>query len=178
MARHHRPRTPRVTPHTMAIAAARARRLSDADVRQQCAIVETALGEFSRGIRCAFHWASLADVADVAQTLAGMRLGFGPGADAIIGDAQRALQAVHQRQADGGTWTLYADELEALHWLVRLHTTVQLPACSYGEFDDAFRATHRRLRQALAGNASPGAVVVAGDLAGELGGRLDRRAAP
>ncbi|MBL8350499.1 MAG: hypothetical protein JNL87_09300 [Burkholderiaceae bacterium] len=161
----------------MAIAAARARRLSDADVKQQRAIVETALGEFSRGIRCAFHWNSLADVANVAQTLAGMGLGSGREADAVTGAAQGALQAVHQRQAAGGSWTLYATELDALTWLVRLHTTVQLPACSYGEFDEAFRATHRRLRQTLAGNASPGAVLVAGDLAGDLGGRLDQRGA-
>jgi hypothetical protein len=168
MSRRGRTRTRRAPAvDNMAIAKARAELLSHEHVAMQRAIVERALDKFSKGIDCAFHWNSLADTANVAQTLAGMRLGGGLQAEQVIESAQLALQAVKQRHARRGTWTLYADELDALTWLVRLHTTAQLPACSYGEFDDAFQATHRRLRQALAGNASPGAVVVVGDLAGQ-----------
>ena len=54
-----------------------------------------------------------------------------------------------------------------MHWLARLHCTVQLPACSYGEFERAMHTTNRRINQALAGNASPGTTLVVGDVAGQ-----------
>jgi hypothetical protein len=148
----------------MALARARVERLSDEHVTMQRGLIETAFDRFRKGIDCEFHWCSLADTAEVSQTLAGMGLGSGPEADRIIGDAKMALQAVKQRKAERGTWTLYPAEIEALDWLITLHGSTQLPACSYGEFDEAFHATHRRLRQALAGNAAPGKVVVVGDM--------------
>lgn len=146
------------------IAINRARKLDTSDVQRQQTLMQTALAEFCRGERCADHWASLADAANMAETLAAMGLGSGPQADRVISDAQRALHDVHTRHAARGTWTLYADEIDALHWLVRLHCTVQLAACSYGEFSDAFERTQNRLRQALAGNAPAGALVIAGGI--------------
>lgn len=144
------------------IAINRARPLSTMDVQRQKITMETALAEFCRGHNCEAHWCSLADAANMAETLAAMGLGSGDAADRVINDAQRALHEVHQRQAQRGTWTLYADEIDALHWLVRLHCTVQLAACSFGEFSDAFERTQNRLRQALAGNAPAGALVITG----------------
>lgn len=158
--RMHHPR--RVAINAIEIAINRARKLDQADVQRQHAIMRTALAEFCRGQHCQTHWLSLADTANMAETMAAMRLGYGPEADRVIGDAQRALHDVHERHATRGTWTLYADEIDALHWLVALHCTVQLAACSYGEFEDAFHRTQNRLRQALAGNAPAGALVITG----------------
>jgi hypothetical protein len=154
----------RVVLNAVEIAINRARPLAAADVAGQKLAMELALREFCRGAHCDAHWRSLADAANMAETLAGMGLGSGDEANHVINTAQKALHDVHQRHAARGTWTLYADEIDALHWLVRLHCTAQLPACSYGEFCDAFTRTQNRLRQALAGNAPAGALVVAGGL--------------
>jgi len=151
------------------IAINRARPLAVSDVAGQLLRMQVALREFTRGENCNAHWCSLADAANMAETLAAMGLGSGEEADRVVRDAQRALHDVHQRHASRGTWTLYADEIEALHWLVRLHCTTQLPACSYGEFSDAFERTQNRLRQALAGNAPVGALVVSGAIGSASG---------
>lgn len=141
-----------------------ARKLSAADVLQQLTLCRHALQEFSAGRDCPRHWLSLADTANMAQGLAALRIGCGDQADQVIEQAQAALAAVQQRRHAGGSWTLYAAELEALGWLIALHTT-QLGACDYAEFDKAFHQTHERLSQARAGNAPRGAVVVVGQIA-------------
>lgn len=146
------------------IAIGRAQRLSDADVAGQRQLLEHALAEFCRGNNCDRHWCSLADTANTAETLASMGLGAGDDAERVIRDAQAALHEVHKRHTSRGSWTLYADEIDALHWLVRLHCTAQLPACSYGELGTAMDRTRNRLQQALAGNAPRGALVVDGGM--------------
>ena len=146
------------------IALARVKPLTAADVAGQTALVLNALQQFCQGINCDAHWCSLADTANMAETLAGMGLGSGDDATRVIELAQRALADVHQRHNQRGTWTLYADEIDALHWLVRLHCTAQLPACSYGELGDAMAATRNRMQQALAGNAPRGALVIDGGM--------------
>ena len=161
-ARAHHPR--RVALNAVEIAINRVRRLSDADVQRQMEIVQQALLEFSRGERCAQHWRSLADTAAMAETLAAMGLGSGLQADEVVNAAQAALHDVHVRHAERGTWTLWADEIDALRWLVSLHG-LQLAACSFGEFETAYRRTAERQAQALAGNAAPDAIVVVGDMA-------------
>ena len=145
------------------IAMNRAQRLSDADAAGQRMLVETAPLEFCRGEHCARHWASLADAANMAETLAGMGLGSGPHADEVIDRGQQALADVHMRHAERGTWTLYPAEIDALHWLVALHCRTQLPATSYGEMETALDRTRNRIAQARAGNASPGTVVLSGN---------------
>lgn len=138
-----------------------ARRLSDADVGGHRLLLERALREFACGEQCPLHWSILADSANMAETLAGMGLGAGADAERVIDDAQRVLTAVYDRHAQRGTWTLYADEIDILGWLVRLYV-VQLGACSYSEFESAYTATAERIRQAAAGNAAPGTRVVVG----------------
>ena len=159
--RHYRPGP--VALNTLEIASNGAKRLSDTDVHRQVAIVQAALAGLSCGQHCLQHWRSLADSANMAESLAAIGLGRGADADEVIQRAQQALQATHERQATRGTWTMYHDEIDALGWLVRLFA-VQLAACSYREFEAAFRSTQRRISQALAGNAGAGAVVVGGDL--------------
>lgn len=147
---------------TMALATAKAAKLSALDVQRQHTITQRALAAFCRGEDCNFHWMSLADTANMAETLAAMGLGSGPDADRVIQGAQMVLHDVYRRQQERGSWTLYADEIDALHWLVALHCGTQLPACSYGEFEQAVHRTAERMQQARAGNAPAGAIVIVG----------------
>lgn len=147
----------------MELAISRARKLSADDINEQMVLVRTAVADFCRGQHCEHYWRSLADTANIAETLASMRLGAGDEADQVIANAQQVLHDVRQRRAERGTWTLYADEIEALHWLVSLHDA-QLHACSYGEFETAYRRTACRIQQAVAGNAGPGTILVVGDI--------------
>lgn len=164
MSRRARQRAaPRVYSNAVQIAIARARRLSDEDVAGQRTLLRNALTEYSQCLHCARHWASLADAANMAETMASMGLGSGPHADDLIAAAQEALAAVYMRHAQRGSWTLYPAELDALHWLLALHCDTQMPACSYGELDTALARTSNRLAQARAGNASPGALVLLGN---------------
>lgn len=157
----HIRRSQHVAVNAVQIAINGARKLSAADVDGHVALIERAYHEYIIGNHCAAHWCSLADTCGMARTLAGMGLGSGDEADSIIDRANAALKDSHDRHATRGSWTLYADEIEALHWLIRLHTT-QLRACSYSEFARAFDLTAERARQALAGNAAPGAMVTVG----------------
>ena len=78
---------------------------------------------------------------------------------ARIDDAMRVLAAVHERQAERGSWTLRGPELQALDdglWVAR----VQLEHCSLGEFERARKQVAQRIRHALAGNVPEGAHVV------------------
>ena len=145
------------------IAASRARKLSREDIDEQMALVRQAVAEFVRGEHCARHWLSLADTANMAETLAAARLGAGEEVDQVIQHAQQVLHDVHQRHASTGSWTLYADEIDALLWLAPLHE-VQLDACNYRQFETAYRRTAQRMAQALAGNAAPGARVIVGQI--------------
>jgi len=160
-ARMHHPR--RAAVNTMAIASSRARKLSREDIDDQMVLVRQAVAEFVGGEHCARHWLGLADTVNMAETLAAARLGAGEGVDQVIHNAQQVLHDVHQRHAGAGSWTLYADEIDALLWLAPLHQA-QLEACSYGEFESAYRRSANRIAQALAGNAAAGAIVVVGDL--------------
>ena len=170
--------------HLNAIEAAikRARRLSDADVGMQQA---TAKGNIE-GLRtgaglavlanpadhdaaCLVHWQSLADVGNVAETMASMGLGSGEQADQIIATAQNALRDVFLKRQIMGVWALEEPQAEALEWLVALHCGTQLPAASYGEFERAYVVTANRQRGALSGNAPPGVTVVTGQIGAVAG---------
>jgi hypothetical protein len=138
-------------------------RIAPGEVAAQQQRIRHALQAFSAGQHCAHHWRSLADVANMAETLAEMRIGAGEEADAVIQQAQQTLAEVWARHTARGTWTLYPAELDALHWLLRLHE-VQMQVCSYSEFEEAFQRTTRRIAQARAGNAPPSARVIHGDI--------------
>jgi hypothetical protein len=149
--------------NSLDIALNNVRKLSRADVQMQTGIFDTALRQFSAGQHCAQHWRSLADTANMAETLAGMGICSGLQAVAVIDTAQRALAAVRQRHTERNTWTLYATELDALQWLASLHAR-QLVECDYSEFERAFQGTRNRIGEARRGNAPRGAIVIEGDL--------------
>lgn len=115
------------------------------------------------GDRLAEAWASLADVLNVAEALADLRIGSGPEARAVIAKAQDALLAIHARAeaSAGRPVALHAAEIDALHWLAALHEA-QLAACSLREYERAVLRVVERSRQALAGNA--GRLRIVGEL--------------
>lgn len=158
--RAHRPRA-LVNPLQRAITGVML--LERRDVDGQVRIARDALTALGRGHDVATHWRSLADTANMAESLC--RLGIGSGADAerVVHQAQHALADIHGRLQAGRGRALYGTEVDALQWLISLHTT-QLQACSYAEFDAAFTATRQRISQARAGNAPRGAIVVEGEI--------------
>lgn len=138
--------------------------LSAEDVTRQVGIARNALAELGRGHDTATHWASLADAANMAETLAGMGIGGGADAQRVIQQAQAALAAIQGRLQHRSSRALYAAEIDALQWLITLHH-LQLQACSYGEFEAAYTSTRERIAQARAGNAPAGAIIVEGEIA-------------
>ncbi len=140
------------------------RKLSPSDVATQRHIIATALLEFRAGKHCQQHWCSLADAANMTETLSAMGICSGPNAELVITQAQAALAAVADRHSTRGSWTLYPAEIDHLVWLTSLHGQ-QLQACDYGEFGRALDITKNRLSQARQGNAPAGAHIVIGAMA-------------
>lgn len=143
------------------------RKIAAHDVRNQIKLINSALQQFMAGIHCAAHWRSLADAANMAETLEAMGIGSGEEMRNAIADAQESLAWMAQERHERGTWALRhheRQEVEArLQWLRTLHV-FQLRVCSYGEFEQAYRRTEDRVRQARAGNAPRGAIVIEGQL--------------
>ena len=158
----YRPHSVHLNAHQVAMTGASM--LPRADVLRQMNIARQALAEFTRGQHCAPHWRSLADTANMAESLAMLGIGTGADGHAVITRAQTALAQVATRHRTRGSWTLYADELDALQWLLTLHH-IQLGACTYTEFERAFADTRNRIAQARAGNPPAGAVIVEGEIA-------------
>lgn len=138
--------------------------LAPRDVSGQISIARRALAELGRGHDVQHHWRSLADTANMAESLAGLRIGAGDDAERVIRSAQRALADIHVRLQHGRSRALYHHEVDALQWLISLHQ-LQLAACSYDEFARAFQATRDRVAQARAGNAPRHAIVIEGEIA-------------
>lgn len=140
-----------------------ARRLSSSDALRSLAIAQHALDQLLLGAAGTDHWRSLADTANMAETLCAMGLCSGAKAEEVIADAQQALAYAQQERAERKTWALRGQDREELRerlgWLIALHRE-QLARCSYREFEQAFVRTQRRMAQALAGNAPRGAIVI------------------
>jgi hypothetical protein len=151
----------RVILNPIAVAIDQARKLHDIDRKALQRIIAHAQHAFCTGRDCATQWLVMADALNTAEALA--RIGIFGDSDSRerIDGAQRVLADVHQRQAQNGSWTLRGPELQALDtglWVARS----QLEHCSLGEFDRARRDAAERVRQARAGNAPAGALVVEG----------------
>lgn len=159
--RYHQRSQARPSPLQIAISGATV--IRPADVQRQISLTRAALASLMQASEPEQCWKSLADTANMAETLAGMGLGAGPQATQVIADAQATLHDVFQRARRARTWAMTSVQIDTLRWLIDLHA-VQLAACSYGEFERALRSTQRRIFQAAQGNASPGKVVVVGDV--------------
>lgn len=122
-------------------------------------IISGAFDEFRAGRDCANHWRTMADALNTAEMLSKAGIASDAESKARIDDAMRVLAAVHERQAERGSWTLRGPELQALDdglWVAR----VQLEHCSLGEFERARKQVAQRIRHARAGNVPEGAHVV------------------
>lgn len=147
----------------ISLAIARARKLPAAEVAGQQAELRTALDEFSRGTLCAVHWLALADASNLAEGLADVGIGSDADSRQVIQRSQASLAAVRTRASQSNSYTLYAEELQALRDLVWLHG-VQLEQCSAGEYHRAYDQTVKRVQQTLAGNGSPSTTVLDGQI--------------
>lgn len=149
------------------LAMRRVRKLARSDVDAHRAIARDNLAVLvGSEANCAerlMHLKSLADMANLSQTLAKMGLGSGALAVGIIERAQAALAAI-AKSGPLDQWRADADQAEAIEWLIALHCEAQLAHASYGEFEDALKQTHQRVQQALAGNAGKADVVVPGEI--------------
>jgi hypothetical protein len=111
-------------------------------------------------------WAGLADAMNVAEQLADAGICSDRMPEILA--AQSALSELYARHQQRNSWTLRAAELAALDEGVLMHT-IQLEHCTQGELRSAIFAVQRRMSQALAGNASPRALVCAGQLGAPKG---------
>lgn len=153
----------RVILNPIAVAIEGAALLPERDRMALQAIVQHAQADFSRGTDCTRHWLTMADALNISESLA--RLGIASDADSVerIMAAQAVLAAAHQRHAQRGTWALRGAELQALDAGLWTHR-IQLEHCSLREFERARADTVERIRQARAGNAPRGAVVIEGSV--------------
>lgn len=134
--------------------------------------MENAWAAMRTGSRDSAPWCNLADAMNVAEQLA--ERGICSDRLPELKAAQSALHAVHTRQCDTGSWTLRGTEISALELGVDLHR-IQLHHATQGEVRDAIQAVQRRMSQALAGNASPTALICVGPL-GRAGGATHHQA--
>lgn len=121
--------------------------------------LDGAINAFASAHHCEANWRLMADAFNVAESLAHLRIGSDPASRGRIADAQQVLAAVWQRHQLRGSWTLHANELNALREGAWLHH-IQLQHATQGEFERACANTVERMRQARAGNAPAGAIVL------------------
>lgn len=87
------------------LAIRRAGKLDRADVLGQHRLQQSALTEFAAWKHCAAHWRTLADAANMAETLAG--IGIGTGADALTLRWSRLIRSRRMaRFAPSSPWML------------------------------------------------------------------------
>jgi ethanolamine ammonia-lyase large subunit len=127
-------------------------------------IVANALAVFRTGKHCSEMWCVMADALNMAEGLARIGIASDAASAERITAAQRVLADVHLRHTTRGTWTLHAAELQALDDGLWVHR-VQLDHCSLREYERAKSDTVERMRQARAGNAPRGAIVIEGAIA-------------
>lgn len=157
-----RPRPVYSNAHQIAMRGSNA--LDPADVEGMHKRLQRAINEFSRGMECAEHWRSMADAMNMAETFATTtQLASDDESRDRIAAAQHALAEVFQRYQLRKSWALRAAELDALRVGLLIHD-VQLRHCSHSEFARCYDTTRERIAQALAGNASPNAIIVKGQL--------------
>lgn len=110
------------------------------------------------------QWLTLADALNVAEAVAAQGLFREDQPDAYTA-AQKVLADLSDRHAASGRWTLHGHEITTLDIAVQCHE-LQLDHISQGELLDAIETVKRRVRGALAGNASPNTRICAPGLLG------------
>lgn len=138
--------------------------LPESDVTGQMQLLREHLDHLMSGQPSArVSWMSMADAANMTETLAGMRIGGGDDAERVIQEAQESLAEAWQAAEKRGTWAMSAQARqtlqERLEWLLVLHET-QMLAVSIREYARAFERTRARMAAARRGQVGRGVVVV------------------
>ena len=153
-----KPRIPRPLINTMLLATHRASKLSAQQRRDLMTPARAALDALAEGHGSIHVWQQMADVLNLSEALCELRIAGN--LRGTVDLAQAALVALmeraHAQQRRG--WTLYGPELSALREGVWLYGA-QIELCSAGEHLRAIDIVRNRITGALAGNASPRAVV-------------------
>jgi len=125
--------------------------------------LDAAIRDFSCGRDCLANWKLIADALNVSESLSDLRICSDTESRACIAKAHQVLSAVHQRHQTRASWTLHAAELNDLQLAAWIHH-IQLKHATQSEFERACANTVERVKQALAGNAGPGTIVIEGDM--------------
>lgn len=104
-------------------------------------------------------WCNLADALNVAERLAALAIANDHADELQAG--QQALADLHLRHTTRGGWVMRGTEIAALEQAMDVHSA-QLQVCTQGELAEAISTVQRTMAQALAGNASPSALVCVG----------------
>jgi len=165
MPRSHKPRKryvpKRVQLDTVGLAHGQASLLQPAQRRD---LVLPMLHGFERlraGQGTGVDWSNLADAMNVAERLAQLSIANDRLPEFLA--AQAVLAELHGRAQQRGSYTMRGPEIAALATAVELHE-VQLEVCTQGEAAQAITTVQRCVTQALAGNASPAALLCHGGL--------------
>lgn len=151
----------RVILNPVAVAIESASKLSQRDRTELQRIISDAWKAYKRGEHCATHWLTLADALNIAESLSTLGICSDDESRAKIDAGQRVLADAVVRHRERGTWALRASEQAAMVDALEI-ADIQLEHCSLGEFSRAKERTEVRVRQARAGNAPAGAIVIEG----------------
>jgi hypothetical protein len=170
MPRSHKPRKryipKRVEIDTIGLAHARASLLQPAQRRDLVLPMQSAFERLRAGQGTAPDWCNLADAMNVAERLAEINIASDRMPE--FNSAQAVLAELHQRAQQRGSYTMRGPEIATLAAAVELHE-VQLEVCTQGEAAQAITTVKRCIAAALAGNASPTALICVGGLGPQQG---------
>jgi hypothetical protein len=165
MPRSHKPRKryvpKRVELDTVSLAHGQASLLQPAQRRDLVAPMLSAFDRMRAGQGTSQDWCNLADAMNVAERLAEINIASDRMPE--FQAAQAVLAWLHERAQARGTYTMRGPEIATLATAVELHE-VQLEVCTQGEAAQAITTVQRCVSQALAGNASPAALLCHGGL--------------
>jgi len=165
MPRSHKPRKryipKRVELDTIGLAHAQASLLLPSQRHDLVAPMRSAFGRLRAGHGTNADWCNLADAMNVAERLAEINIA----SDRLpeFRAAQAVLAELHARHQQRGSYTMRGPEIATLETAVELHE-VQLEVCTQGEAAHAITTVQRCVAEALAGNASPKAIICVGGL--------------
>jgi hypothetical protein len=154
----------RVILNPIAVAIEGAQKLPAVDRLNLQRIIQAAFDAFRLGQNCDVQWVVLADALNIAESMSQIGIASDEASVERIQRAEQVLADVITRHRERGTWALRGPELQALEdgvWTCK----IQLEHCSLREFERARDATVERVRQARAGNAPKGAIIIEGAIA-------------
>lgn len=121
--------------------------LSEAEQAESKQTARDAFARLATGEADIAAWKDLADMLNLSEALAELRVGSNLVAD--IEHGQAALRELMMRANAGRGWAVSSQEIERLNECLVIFCA-QLGLCSGGEYLDAFQLVQRRVSQAIA----------------------------